>query len=150
MTATVTPEAPLATDVADTIGAAGDVPVIDLVHPMPGFPDDLRFALVDLDGSGRLCSLTSLDHDGLRFLVSPPGAFFPDYALDLDDATVADLEIASADDVVVLLVLNPGESLVTATANLTAPVVLNTANRRACQVIVDDAALSTSAPLVAA
>ena len=63
------------------------VPVIDLVHPMPGFPDDHRFALVDLDGSGQLCSLTSLDHDGLRFLVAPPTTFFPDYAPEIDDAT---------------------------------------------------------------
>jgi flagellar assembly factor FliW len=139
MTATLTPERDVALD----------VPVIDLVHPMPGFPDDLRFALVDLDGSGQLCSLTSLDHEDLRFLVTPPGTFFPEYAVDLDDATVTELDIASAEDVMVLVVLNPGESLVTSTANLKAPVVLNTANRRACQVIVDDADLSVSTPLVA-
>ena len=48
-----------------------------------------------------------------------------------------------------LVVLTPGESLLTSTANLKAPVVLNTVNRRACQVIVDDAALSVSAPLSA-
>ena len=126
-----------------------NVPVIDLVHPMPGFPDDHHFALVDLDGSGQLCSLTSLDHDGLRFLVAPSGTFFPDYAPEIDDATVDDLGIDSVDDVMVLLVLNPGDSLLTSTANLKAPVVLNTANRRACQVIVDDAELSVSAPLSA-
>jgi flagellar assembly factor FliW len=125
------------------------VHVIDLVHPLPGFPDDRRFALVDLDGSGQLCSLTSLDHDELRFLVAPPHTFFPDYAPEIDDATIADLDIGSVEDVVVLVVLNPGESLLTSTANLKAPVVLNTANRRACQVIVDDAALSVSAPLSA-
>jgi flagellar assembly factor FliW len=125
------------------------VPVIDLVHPMPGFPDDRRFALVDLDGSGQLCSLTSLDSEDLRFLVAPPGTFFPDYTPEIDDAVVADLDIGSVEDVMVLLVLNPGESLLTSTANLKAPVVLNTANRRACQVVVDDAALSVSAPLSA-
>jgi len=126
-----------------------DVPVIDLVHPMPGFPDDRRFALVDLDGTGQLCSLTSLDHSELRFLVAPPATFFPDYAPEIDDATIADLDIRSADDVMVLLVVNPGSSLVTSTANLRAPVVLNTVNRRACQVVVDDADLSVSTPLVA-
>jgi flagellar assembly factor FliW len=134
----------------DTMTAAQpELPVIDLVHPMPGFPDDLRFALVDLDGTGQLCSLTSLDHEELRFLVAPPATFFPDYAVDIDDATVADLDITSVEDVMVLVVLNPGESLITSTANLKAPVVLNTANRRACQVIVDDAELPISAPLVA-
>jgi flagellar assembly factor FliW len=133
----------------DILDASADVPVIDLVHPMPGFPDDRRFALVDLDGTGQLCSLTSLDHEDLRFLVAPPATFFPDFALEIDDATIADLDIHSAEDVMVLLVVNPGATLLTSTANLRAPVVLNTANRRACQVIVDDADLSVSTPLVA-
>jgi flagellar assembly factor FliW len=123
--------------------------VIDLVHPLPGFPDDLRFALVDLDGSGMLCSMKSLDHPDLRFLVAPPGTFFPDYTPEIDDATVASLDITSVEDVMVLVVLNPGDSLPTSTANLRAPVVLNTANRRACQVVLDDAELSVSTPLVA-
>jgi flagellar assembly factor FliW len=126
-----------------------DIPVIDLIHPLPGFPDDLRFVLVDLDGSGTLCSMKSLDHSDLRFLVAPPATFFPDYSPDIDDDTVADLEISSVDDVMLLVVLNPGDSLPTSTANLRAPVVLNTANRRACQVILDDAELSVSTPLVA-
>lgn len=131
------------------LAADTELPVIDLVHPMLGFPDDLHFALVDLDGTGQLCSFTSLDHDGLRFLVTPPATFFPDYAPEIDDATIAELDITSTSDVVVLLVVNPGESLLSSTANLKAPVVLNTTNRRACQVIVDDVELSTNTPLVA-
>ena len=126
------------------------VPVIDLVHPMPGFPDDRHFALVDLDGSGGLCSMRSLEHPDLRFLVAPPGLFVPDYAPEINDQTVAELDIDSADEVMVLVVLNPGDSLPTSTANLLAPVVLNTANRRACQVILQDAEHSVSVPLVAA
>jgi flagellar assembly factor FliW len=126
------------------------MPVIDLVHPMPGFPDDTHFALVDLDGSGGLCSMRSLDHPDLRFLVAPPNLFFPDYAPEIDDVTVEELDIESADEVMVLVVLNPGDSLPTSTANLLAPVVLNTANRRACQVILEDAEHSVSTPLVAA
>ena len=126
-----------------------DIPVIDLIHPMPGFPDDLRFALVDLDGSGALCSLKSLDHPDVGFLVAPPATFFPDYSPEIDDDTVANLEIGSVEDVMLLVVLNPGDSLPTSTANLRAPVVLNTANRRACQVILDDSELSVSTPLVA-
>ena len=130
-------------------GLDPDLPVIDLVHPMPGFPDDHQFALVDLDGTGTLCSMRSLDNPELRFLVAPPGTFFPDYAPEIDDHIVADLDIQSIDDVMVLVVLNAGESLPSSTANLRAPVVLNTATRRACQVILDDPQHPVSAPLVA-
>ncbi|MDN4173578.1 flagellar assembly protein FliW [Nocardioides sp. SOB77] len=126
-----------------------DIPVIEMVHPLPGFPGERRFTLVELDEDGVLCALRSLEDPDLRFLVAPPAPFFPDYAPVVDDATVADLAITSAEEVVVLLVLTPGGSLQETTANLRAPLVLNTSTRRACQVILDDAALSVTTPLVA-
>ena len=129
------------------VGTMFDIPVIDLVHPMPGFPGHRQFALVQLDDSGVLCQLRSLDDPDLRFLVVPPHAFFPDYAPEVPDDVVADLEIRAADEAVVLLVLNAGESLASTTANLMAPIVVNTVTRRASQVILDDPALPIAASL---
>jgi flagellar assembly factor FliW len=126
-----------------------DIPVIELVHPMPGFPDRKQFTLVALDDDGVLCALRSLEDPDLRFLVVPPGPFFPDYAPDVDDGVVAELGIDSAEDALVLLVLKAGDSLASTTANLLAPVVVNRRTRQAAQVILDDTTLSVSAPLVA-
>lgn len=142
MTQTATTEAAMITPMPE-------IPVIDLVHPLPGFPEQTRFALVQLDEDGVLCQLRSLDDPALRFLVMPPVTFFPDYAPEVGDDVVADLEITSVDDVIVLLVLNAGESLGTTTANLMAPVLVNTVTRRASQVILDDPSLPIAAPLVA-
>ncbi|RZI80498.1 MAG: flagellar assembly protein FliW, partial [Microbacterium sp.] len=83
------------------------------------------------------------------FLVMPPAPFFPDYAPEVGDEVVDELQIGSADDVIVLLVLNAGESLDSTTANLMAPVLINTVTRRASQVILDDPNLPIAAPLVA-
>lgn len=129
--------------------AAPAIPAIELVHPLPGFPDSRRFALVQLDEDGVLCQLQSLEDPGLRFLVMSPVPFFPDYTPEVSDEVVEDLQIASADDVIVLLVLNAGDTLDTTTANLMAPVVVNTATLRASQVILDDPTLPLAAPLVA-
>ncbi len=126
-----------------------DVPVIELVHPLLGFPDARSFALVGLDDDGLLSALQSVDDPHLRFLVVPPHTFFPDYAPVVDDATVADLGVVSADEVQLLVILTAGESLPSTTANLLAPVLINTTNRRACQVILDDSTFSVSTPLVA-
>ncbi|MBW8751954.1 MAG: flagellar assembly protein FliW [Propionibacteriales bacterium] len=125
------------------------IPAIELVQPLPGFPDRRQFALVQLDEDGVLCQLQSLEDPELRFLVMSPVPFFPDYAPEVADDVVEDLRITSPDDVVVLLVLNAGESLATTTANLMAPVVVNTSTLRARQVILDDPALPLAAPLVA-
>lgn len=126
-----------------------DIPVIELVQPMPGFPDRSQFALVQLDDDGVLCQLRSLEDPNLRFLVVSPVSFFPDYSPVVDEDTVADLGIESVDDVLVLLVLTAGSSLSDTTANLAAPVLVNTTTRRAQQVILDDPQLSVATPLVA-
>ena len=125
-----------------------EVPVIEMVRPMPGFPDQHRFALVQLDSASDLCSLTSLDEPSLRFLVVPPGGFFPDYAPEVADDVVADLAIEDASDVLVLLVLNTGSSLAETTANLAAPILVNLRAQRAGQVILDEPGLPVSAPLL--
>jgi flagellar assembly factor FliW len=126
-----------------------EIPVIDMVAPMPGFPEHQRFALVQLDEAGVLCSLQSVEDPELRFLVVPPSAFFPDYAPVIDDATVSTLGIESADDAIVLLVVNPGDDTGAATANLLAPVVVNLATRQGGQVVLDED-LPIRAPLLAA
>lgn len=126
-----------------------EIPVIELVQPMPGFPDLARFALVQVDDTGVLCSLTSLDQPGLRFLVVPPAAFFPDYTPEVEEAVLSELGSESVDDLVVLCVLTAGESLATTTANLAAPVVVDTETHRAVQVLLDDPALSVATPLIA-
>lgn len=126
-----------------------EIPVIEFAHPMPGFPEHRRFALVELDEDGVLCTLRSLDDPDLRFLVASPMPFFPDYAPEVEDDVVADLAITAAAEVLVLLVLTAGASLADTTANLLAPVLVNTTTRRAAQVILDDTTLSVATPLVA-
>lgn len=127
-----------------------EFPVIELVQAMPGFPGCTRFALVQLDDDGLLCALRSLDDPDLRFLVVPPAAFFPDYAPVVDDEAVQALGIEAAEDVLLLVVVNAGTSLDDSTANLVAPVLVNTSTRRAQQVILDDPALAVATPLAAA
>ena len=124
-----------------------EMPVIEMVQPMPGFPEAHRFALVQLDDDGVLCALRSLDDPDLRFLVVPPLPFFPDYAPVVHDEVVDELGITAVEDVLVLVVLTAGETLADTTANLLAPVLVNTATRRAAQVVLDDASLGVAVPL---
>ena len=125
-----------------------DLPTLELVRPMPGFPDHRRFALVALDEDGVLCSLTSLEEEGLRFLVVPPGQFFPDYQPEVDEAVAAELGIEQAEDALLLVVLTAGASLSTTTANLAAPLLVNPATRQAGQVVLDQPGLPVAAPLL--
>ena len=126
-----------------------EFPVIEMSRPVPGFPQLNRFALVQLDDDGVLCALRSLDDPEMRFLVVSAVTFFPDYAPIVDDATVAELEIQQVEDILVLVVLSAGTSLADTTANLLAPILVNTRTLKGAQVILDDPALQLAAPLVA-
>ena len=126
-------------------------PVTDLLLDggMPGFPASQRFALVEVAEAAPLLRLVSRDEDDLEFVVVPPAVFFPDYAPVIDDATVHSLGIRSAEDAMLLLVVNPGDDAGAATANLLAPVVVNLATRQGGQVVLDED-LPIRAPLLAA
>lgn len=126
-----------------------DAQTIELVHPMPGFPDDVRFQLSHLDETGVLGALRSLDHDGLQFLVVPAAHFYPHYEPVVSDEDVADLGIVAVREVLVLLVVHAGADLASTTVNLRAPILVNTTTLRAAQVILDDAELPVAAPLIA-
>ena len=125
-----------------------DIQTIELAQPMPGFPEHRRFVLVRVDEEGLLCELTSLSNPELRFLVAAPGPFFPEYEPVVGDDVVELLDIKEASEVLLLLVLTAGATLADTTANLLAPVLVNTRTHRAAQVILDDSGLPVAAPLL--
>ena len=138
---------------AESDAAESGLPALDFVTPMPGFPDHRRFVLVRLDESDLLYSLQSLDEPGLRFLVVAPQPFFPDYRVDLTSVEPGQRELLGVedpDDALVLLVVTPGARPADATANLLAPVLVDSATRRAAQVVLNGTGLPVRAPLAAA
>ncbi|MDH2414652.1 flagellar assembly protein FliW [Nocardioides sp. CER19] len=125
-----------------------ELPVIELIHPMPGFPDSHRFALQPLDETGVLSALRSLDHADLQFLVVPPGSFHPTYAPEIDDEIAAELELSAAEQALVLLVVHAGPDLASTTVNLRAPIVVNIGTSRAAQIVLEDVSLPVAAPIL--
>ena len=134
-----------AIDVVET----GEPPVLDFVAPLPGFPTQRRFVLVERDDAGLLYSLTSIDAPELRFLVVPPAPFFPDYSVEVDDESLVALGLPDAEDLLVLLVLTAGETPAETTANLMAPIVVAQSSRRAVQLVLGGSGLPVRAPLLA-
>lgn len=133
----------------ETEQVSADLPVLEMVRPMVGFPEQRRFALARLDGEGVVCDLRCLD-DELSFVVVPPAMFFDDYAPEVDDDLVEELGAQSEEDLLVLSVVTLGDDPTQATVNLMAPIIVNHRTRRAAQVLLDDATLPLRAPLTPA
>lgn len=127
-----------------------DLPVIDLISPMPGFPENRQFVLVRLDENGLLYSLRAVDNAELRFLVMPPSPFFPDYAPEIDDEAAELLGSPKPEDLLVLLVVTAGDTAAHATANLLAPIVIDRGNRKGMQTVLSGSGLPVRAELAVA
>jgi flagellar assembly factor FliW len=134
----------------ETTSMSGDIPVLEMVHPLIGFPDHHHFALARLDDQGTVCDLRSVEDPAVSFVVVPPHVFFADYGPEVSDATVSELGLESEDDLLTLVVVTLGSSAADATANLMAPVLVNHRTRKAAQVVLDDLDLPIKAPLAAA
>lgn len=126
---------------------SGDIPVLELARPLVGFPGLQRFGLARLDESGTVFDLRSLEDPDVSFVVVPPGVFFDDYAPEVDDSVVEELELRDAGDVLTFVVVTLGETIEQATANLRAPLLVNQHTRRGMQTILDDQDLPMKAPL---
>ncbi|MGC9669222.1 flagellar assembly protein FliW [Planosporangium sp. 12N6] len=124
-----------------------EMPVLEFVAPIPGFPQERRFVLVRVDEAGMLYSLRSVDRPELRFLVAPPAPFFPGYTVEVDDEALEALGGPAADELLVLLMVNAGTRPGEATANLLAPIVVAQRSRRAVQLIMSRTGLPVRAPL---
>ncbi|TMM37044.1 MAG: flagellar assembly protein FliW [Actinobacteria bacterium] len=125
-----------------------ELPVLEFVAPMPGFPAHRKFVLVQTDEAGLLYSLTSIDTPDLRFLVVPPAPFFPDHTVDVDDDALLALGIPDAEDLLVLLVITAGETPAETTANLMAPIIVARSSHRAVQLVLGGSGLPVRAPLL--
>ena len=124
---------------------------IELVEPLPGLSARTSFVLDPLDANGHLFALRGTGGDPTRLFLMRPEPYFQEYSPTLDPALLAALRL-DADDArcAVLVIVTPRSGDAPATANLLAPLVLNTATGRAQQVILDGASWPLRAPLVAA
>jgi flagellar assembly factor FliW len=134
-------------DAIETV-ETGELPIIEFVAPLPGFPERRKFVLIRMDDDGLLYSLTAVDAPELRFLVVPPAPFFPDYAVDVDDEALDALGGPEIDELLILLVISAGETAGDATANLLAPIIVAQRSRRAVQLILGRSGLPVRAPLL--
>jgi flagellar assembly factor FliW len=137
-------------DPEPTDSSTAEIPILEMVQPLAGFPDDRRFALARLDETGLVCDLRSLDDPDLSFVVVPPATFFRDYSPEIDESVTAELGIEEESDLLALVVVTLGDTPDSATANLLAPVLVNHRTQRAGQYLLSDLDLPMRAPLSSA
>lgn len=113
-----------------------------------GFPKLRKFLLIDLKEYVPFKLLHSLEDENVGFITVSPYEFFKDYEIKLSEETVKNLEIQSPNDVNIIttVTLNSDPSLVT--TNLQGPIIINTINQKAEQIIIDNLKYKIKQPLM--
>jgi flagellar assembly factor FliW len=129
---------------------AEELPELHFAGGLPGFPDVRRFVLVRLgDEQSPFSVLRSLDEGvDVEFVVTHPGLFFPDYEPEIDDDIAGRLELRSADDALLLVIVTVADPVAASTANLLGPIVVNRHTRAAAQAVVGNSGYATREALV--
>ena len=115
-----------------------DNTVITFPTGILGFPRYTKYALIDVDENSPLKWLHSIEEPSLAFVVTDPNLFKPDYSIDAFKSDLEDIDVNNAEDVIVLVLVTVPSEPAKMTANLKGPVLINTKNNMAKQLIVDN------------
>ena len=118
------------------------------------FPDGLiglpgtRYVLLPHAESSPFLWLHSAEHPDVAVPVTRPWAFFPVYEVKLNVGYSRQLALEAPEQAVILCVVRAAEKLRDCTADLAAPVVVNTATRLGYQIINEAGGYSVRHPLL--
>ena len=118
--------------------------IINFPWGIIGFPESKRFLLVDGVKDKEFKWLQSIDEPELTFVTTNPYSFLKDYNPKFPESVLIDLEIdEDSNDILLLSIVKIPENPREMTANLMAPIIINTPLRKARQIVLDDGKYST-------
>jgi len=113
--------------------------IIQFPKGILGFSEYHNFLLIPVDEKKEVpfYYLQSAEEGDLCFVLLDTFAFFKEYDFELDETTVQEIGLEKPEDVFVLTMVTSKGNLKEATTNLKAPIILNTSNKKAMQVVLE-------------
>ena len=102
-----------------------------------GFEKYTKFALIDSEYEPFIW-LQSTEESNLAFLMIDPFLICNDYEADIDDSTLKNIGVESAEDIIIMTLVTIPKDGSAITANFLGPIVINKKNRKCLQVILND------------
>ena len=118
--------------------------IVHFKNGIPAFEEEHEFLIIPYDEESPYYFMQSLKTPELAFLITTPFIFFPEYMIEIDDETIEELDIKKQEDVMLYtLITIPNGSVRYMTDNLLAPVVINTENMQAKQMVMEKTRYTT-------
>lgn len=114
--------------------------IITMEQGIIGFPEYKNFTLIyDSEKEQKSIQwLQSMDEGDFALPVMKPDMFVPNYSLNVDEELLAPLGALKDEDAFILVTVTVPENIENISINLKAPIIINMANNKACQIIAAD------------
>lgn len=139
----------MANQIQNTVENANQAPLLEICFTwgIPGL-DYNQFTLSLLTDDSPFYYLRSVEQPEVGLLLINPFLVFKDYEFELTDDVTSQLKITNEKQVLVFCTVNTSRGVDSATVNLLAPIVINSAHLVGKQVVLNDKKYSLRAPLV--
>lgn len=111
--------------------------VITLKEGIVGLENHTRYLILKPPESQPFAWLQSLQDPAIALPVVQPQALLPDFQIELSDELKSELKAKKSDKLEAYCIVYSGPDLESSTINLLAPIVINTANKLAIQVLLE-------------
>jgi len=114
---------------------------------IPGLEEYKEYALLQFEESYPIIWLQSIDEGGVCLPVLDTYAVLAGYVFDIDDEDVKELGLKGAEELHVVNVLVIPDDIRGMTANLAAPIIINTATGKAKQILLASSDYNVRVPV---
>lgn len=123
------------------------VQIINFPSGLPGFEDLHDFLILDIEETKPIYWLQSVENKYISLPVVNPFEIFGDYSVDINDDDIAELNIDSQMDLQLVHVVVIPVDMTEMTANMVAPIVINSKLGIGKQTIIDSKDLLVRQPI---
>jgi flagellar assembly factor FliW len=113
-----------------------DDKLITMKRPILGFEELTDFCLVAREELAPFMWLQSAEDPAVAFVVVNPAVFYPEYRIEVNPNEIAELRIKDVRTVETYVIVTLAERLDDITANLQGPILINTQNGLAKQLVM--------------
>ena len=128
-------------------GEITDDKLLTIPEGLFGFENYTKFALVDCEYEPFIW-LQSIEDKNLAFLIVDPFLICNEYETDIDDLTLAKIDIKKPEDIIIMTIVTVPSDGSPITANFAGPIVINKNNKKCIQAISGDNRWSTKVDIL--
>ena len=126
-----------------------DADIIHFANGIPGFLNHKRFVISRDESQEPFHWLHSVDDHKTKFVLINPMMVDEKYDPKLVKSDIEDLEIKNKADFLIYVIVTLNHTdLMKSTVNLTGPILINIADKKGKQIIIDDSRYSIKTPIM--